>query len=118
MLIKDIPNIMLVCLLSTIIIEIIGTFLFGIRLKKDFINIILANIITNPLVVIIPIIISLRYGLLYRNISLGILEILIVLVEGFLYQKYLSYKKINPYLLSFLLNLLSFLVGEIYWRLV
>ena len=118
MLIKDIPKIMLICLISTIIIETIFAFIFKVRNKKDFLNIILVNIITNPIVVIIPIYIELIYGLTYRNISLIILEILTVLIEGFIYYKYLDYRKINPYLLSFLLNLLSYFIGEIYWRLV
>lgn len=118
MLIKDIPKIMFICLVSTIIIETLFAFIFMVRNKKDFLNITLVNIMTNPIVVIIPTYIGLKYGLTYRNIALIILEILTVLVEGFVYHKYLEYKKINPYLLSFLLNLLSYLIGEIYWRLV
>ena len=118
MLIKDIPKIMIICLLSTIIIETFFAFLFKIRKKKDLLNIILVNVITNPIVVIVSIYIGLRYGLVYRNISLIILEISTVIIEGFIYYKYLDYKKINPYLLSFLLNLLSYFIGEIYWRLV
>ena len=118
MLIRDIPKIMIICLLSTIIIEIFFAFLFKVRKKKDFLNIILVNMITNPIVVITSMYIGLKCGLIYRNISLIILEISTVIIEGFIYYKYLNYRKINPYLLSFLLNLLSYFIGEVYWRLV
>ena len=118
MLIKDIPKIMIICLLSTIIIEVFFSFLFKIRNKKDFLNVILVNMITNPIVVITSIYVGLKYGLSYRNISLVILEISAIIIEGFIYYKYLVYQKINPYLLSFLLNLLSYFIGEVYWRFV
>ena len=87
-------------------------------MKKDFLNVALVNIMTNPLVVIISIYIGLKCGIFYRNIFLVVLEILVVITEGYVYSKYLDYKKINPYLLSLLLNLLSYFIGEIYWRLV
>ena len=118
MLINDIPRIMVTCLLITIIIEVIFALLFKVRDKKDILNVILANIITNPVVVILPHYISFNYGFKLYDIVLLILEILAVIVEGFIYHKYLKYKKINPYLLSLLLNVLSYFIGDIYWRLV
>ena len=113
MLIRDIPYIMIRCLLLTIIIEVLFFLLLKGRNKKDIINVILVNIITNPIVVIIPIYLNLRYGIIYRNISLIILEISIVLIEGFCYKKSLKYNKINPYLLALILNILSYSIGEI-----
>ena len=118
MLISDIPKIMVMCLIITLVIELFFAWLFKVRKKKDFINVALANIITNPIVVITPRFISFNYGFYLYDICLIILEILTVIVEGFLYQRYLQYKKINPYLLSLLLNLLSYFIGDIYWRLV
>ncbi len=118
MLIKDIPRIMITCLLLTLIIELFFAWVFRIKDKKDFFNIMLANIITNPIVVILPHYISFNYGFKLYDVILIILEILAVIVEGVIYQKYLKYKKINPYLLSLLLNLLSYFIGYIYWRLV
>ena len=118
MLIKDIPRIMITCLLLTIVIEVLFALLFKVRDRKDILNVILANIITNPIVVILPHYISFNYGFKLYDVILIILEILTVIVEGFIYQKYLKYKKINPYLLSLLLNLLSYFIGDIYWRLV
>ena len=46
-----------------------------------------------------------------RNIALIILEVLVVFVEGFIYQKYLKKRNINGYLLSLLLNISSYGLG-------
>lgn len=113
MLINDLPLIMLRCLILTIIIEVIIGLILKIKNKKDILNIILVNIITNPIVVSIPVYINIKFGLLERNISLIILEILTLFVEGFIYKKVLNYKKINPYLISLILNMSSYLIGEI-----
>ena len=113
MLINDFPYLMLKCLLCTIIIELIIGFVLKIKNKKDYLNIILVNIITNPLVTSIPVYFNIKFGILERNISLIILEILTVLTEGFIYKKILNYKRINPYLISIILNMSSYLIGEI-----
>ena len=113
MIINELPIVMIKCLLITIIIEIIFALLLKIRDKKDILNILLVNIVTNPLVVSVPVLFNVVYGLFERNICLLILEILAVLLEGIVYKKYLNFKKINPFILSILLNLSSYLVGEI-----
>lgn len=113
MLINDLPLIMLRCLILTIIIEVIIGLILKIKNKKDILNIILVNIITNPIVVSIPVYINIKFGLLERNICLIILEIITLFVEGFIYKKVLNYKKINPYLISLILNMSSYLIGEI-----
>lgn len=113
MLINELPSILAKCLLYTIIIEILIAYLIKIRRKKDIINVILVNCITNPLVSSIPVYFNIRFGLIERNISLIILEILTVLTEGYIYKRVLNYKKINPYLISIILNTTSYLIGEI-----
>lgn len=113
MLINDLPYLMLKCLLCTIIIELIVGIILKIKNKKDYINIILVNIITNPLVSSIPVYFNIKFGILERNISLIILEILTILTEGFIYKKVFKFKKINPYLVSLILNMSSYLIGEI-----
>lgn len=109
----NIPYVMIKCLLFTILIEIIVALILKVKDNKDFINIILANCITNPIVVILPIFIQLKFGLTARWIVLILLEILTVLVEGYIYKKFLNYKKINPFLLSLILNISSYLIGEV-----
>lgn len=110
--INDLPIIMLYCLVITIVIEVIGALLIGVRDKKDILNVILINLVTNPLVTSIPIFMLVYYGFKERVIMLIILELLTFIGEGFIYSKTLVFKKVNPYLLSLILNLLSYGVGE------
>ena len=110
---NELPMIMVRCLILTIVIEVIVGLIIGIRNKKDIINVILVNIVTNPVVVSIPILIYLCFGYNYERLSLYILEVITLFVEGVIYLKVLNYKKINPFLISLFLNLSSYLIGEL-----
>lgn len=110
----NLPLIMLRCLSLTALVETIFAIIFGVRKKKDILNIVLANIITNPPIVSITFACNIFFGLQIRNIILIILEIMVVFIEGVIYFKYLDYKKINPFILALLLNLLSYGFGELY----
>ena len=110
--INELPLIMLICLSSTIVIELIMSLLLGIRNKKDILNVILVNIMTNPLIV--SILMYITYNRLFNTtISIIILEILVVLTEGFTYKKVLTFDKINPYVLSLILNISSYFIGKL-----
>lgn len=110
--INELPLIMLICLSSTIMIELITSLLLGIRNKKDILNVILVNIMTNPLVV--SILMYITYNRLFNTtISIIMLEILVILTEGFTYKKVLTFDKINPYVLSLILNISSYFIGEL-----
>lgn len=113
MFIEELPLVMVRCLIITILIEVIVGIIIGIRDKKDLLNIILVNIMTNPLVVSFPVYILLKYGQTARMIVLYTLEVLTVLAEGFVYFKFFKYKKINGFLVSLILNLSSYLIGEV-----
>lgn len=113
MILNNIPIMMIRCLLITIFIEIILSIILKIKNKKDLLNIVLVNIMTNPLVVTISIYFNIRYGIWERNIIIFILEILAIISEGFVYRKFLEYNKINPYFLSIILNFSSYSIGEI-----
>ena len=106
-------RIMFFNLISTIIIEILIALIFKVRKWKDILNIALVNILTNPLVNAVPFYMNMNYGIIYRHISLFLLEVLAIIVEGFVYKKYLNYKKINPYLLALILNFGSYFMGEL-----
>ena len=108
----DLPSIMIKCLVCTIIIEVLVSLILGVRNKKDILNIVLVNIVTNPLVVSIPIFVMVKFGYNYRMMTLYILEILTVIVEGLIYWLVLNYKKINPFILSLLLNIASYFIGK------
>ena len=104
---------MIICLVATILIECIVAILLRIRNKKDIINIILANILTNPLVVSIPVYFNILYGIYFRNIAYIILEIYAVITEGIIYKKFLKFDQINPFVISIILNAASFGIGEL-----
>ncbi len=111
--INELPLIMIKCLVCTIIIEIVIAKILKVKSKKDFVNIVLVNIMTNPIVVSLPVYINIKYGVFQRNVVLYILEILVVIIEGFTYKKFLNYKRINAYLFSLILNTCSYFIGEI-----
>ena len=110
MVISDLPKVMLISLTCTLIIEIMIAILLRYR-GKDLTNVLLVNILTNPLLNSIVVAINYYYGLKTRNIVLIMLEILVVFVEGFIYDKYLNNRKINGYLLSVILNVSSYVLG-------
>ena len=113
MTISELPLVMIRCLVLTIIMEVILAFIIGIRDKKDIFNVILVNIVTNPIVVSLPFLIMMLYGYRYYKPTIYALEILTLLVEGFIYYKVLKYKKINPFLVSLILNAGSYFIGEV-----
>ena len=113
MIINKFPYIMIKCLLCTIIIEEIVAIVIGVRDKKDILNIMLVNIVTNPIVTSIPVLINFLYGVKLRNIVLVIFEIITLIFEGFVYKKVLKFNKINPFIISMVLNFSSYLLGEI-----
>ena len=110
MLISDLPKVMLISFTCTVIIEISIAFILKYR-GKDLLNVFLVNLLTNPLLNSIVVAINYYYGLKVRNISLYILEVIVLLVEGFIYYKYLNRKKINGFLLSLILNIASYGLG-------
>ena len=95
----------------TIIIETLLAYILKIREKENLLNIIIINFITNVALNIFIIISSILFNKLIINIIL--LEILIIVVEGIFYKKKLSYKKINPFLISLILNTVSYLFSII-----
>ena len=118
MTINELPLVMVRCLLLTIFIETSVALLLKVRDKKDILNVVLVQMITNPLVVSIPFVVILIFGYKYYQITIYILEIINVFVEGFIYYKLLNYKKINPFVLALILNVVSYLIGEVLNRFV
>jgi len=109
-------NSLFFALLLTIIIELIIAWLLGYKKKPEIITIILINVITNPL---------LNYLLLINDrssffkITLGIiilLELIVVLIEWGLLFFTLQEKPKKLLVLSFVMNLCSFLTGLIIFK--
>lgn len=103
---------MFINLVLTIFIELGISLLLGIRKRNDINNIIYINCITN---IVLNYIINILSIIFYKNIFivyviLGILEILVIFIEYIYYKNNLK-SKINPLLLSIILNTLSFTIG-------
>ena len=113
MMLHEIPYYIIRSLVLTIIIEVVIGIIIGIRNKKDILNVVLVNMITNPIVNVIPITLNVYVSLRARNISIYILEILVLFTEGLIYKKVLDYKKLNYFLISLILNLSSYGIGII-----
>ena len=95
----------------TLILELTGALLFGLRQKQDLRLVALVNIVTNPVIVL-----TCNLFLLFSDFPLPwywmlAMEALAVLTEGFIYHKGLSHKPIHPFLLSLLLNGVSYIGG-------
>ena len=107
------PTVMAVSLGLTLVIEIVMGLLLGVRKFKNILNIILANLITNPLLVSVTYYVGLMYDEPAHYITLGVLEVLAILTEGLLYKKYLKYDKFKPLILSLILNICSFAIVSV-----
>lgn len=107
------PKVMFNCLIITIILEVFTALIFKVRSTKDLLNIVLINIVTNPVLVVITYYVNIYYSMKVYYIVLIILELCVVFIEGFVYKKYLKFKNINPFVLAFILNCSSYFIGRI-----
>ena len=93
----------------TLIIEYIIIKLIFIK-KKVFVPVVLVNVLTNPLVVYVYSIMSV-YSFEYKDIILIILELLVVIVEGFVYKYLLEINLKKAIIISFVSNAIAYLTG-------
>lgn len=105
-------------LFFTLIIEIAVAFLIKIRKPKDILNVGLVNVLTNPIVVSSTFLTGFFFGNDARTAAIIILEIAVLIGEALIYGKTLSSKRINPFLISLILNVASYFSGEILNRLI
>ena len=102
----------LLSLILTLFLEVLLSFFLGIRKKYDFLIIILINIATNVSINVIINAVN-HFDPSYLWTAIMILEVIVVLIEGFVYMKANIFKVINPFLASLILNTVSFLGGLI-----
>lgn len=107
-------EIILICLLVTIVLEVILARILGLR-KIDIVYVMLTNVFTNPLMNLSYNFISSSYSnSIFENvIILLILEIIVFLVEGFIFKICLKNKEKNGFLISYVLNSFTFMIGMI-----
>ncbi len=102
---------MLRSLVCTLVIEIILAIILRVRKKSDLLIIALANVMTNPLVVSLGFLSGFFFGTKVRIICMIFLELFAFVSEAVVYKFALNQKKLNPFLLSLLLNAASYLSG-------
>ena len=117
MTLEQLPLIMLRALALTIIIECAAAWILGIRTKHDQTTVALVNLMTNPLVVSMGAAVRFFIGIPVMLPATLVMEAAVVAAEGAIYNKTLEAKK-NPYVLSLICNMTSYLVGEILNRFV
>ena len=102
-------------LILTIIIELAVALILRVRAKYDIIYVVLVNCLTNPTVIVAYILLAKLLAISSNDITnyilVALLEGIVWIVEGLLFKKLLEYKKINPFLLSLILNVASFGLG-------
>ncbi len=103
---------LVISLFLTLIIEMITSTWVGIKEGYDMTVVILANIITNPVVVFVSncILHFVNNDVTYY-IVIGIMEILAVIVEYLVFKRYLKYCKKSPMFISLFNNIISFFIG-------
>ena len=102
---------LIISLILAIFIESLVSIIIGIRKSNDIITIIAANTLTNPTVVFIAnVLYNYELVLLYWIIVI-LMEVIVVVIEGKIYEKILSFKQISGLLLSFINNIISFGIG-------
>lgn len=105
-------------LITTIIIEALFASLFKVK-KRNLLIVVLAQIITNPAVVLVSNLVyfsSLEQPEPIKNyyIAMAIMEIIAITIEGFLFKFFFEdYKTLNPFILSLILNVISLSIGLI-----
>lgn len=96
----------------TILIEW-GLSCIFLRTKSDRQIVVLAQCLTNPVLNVL-IIINYHLNLFNPIATLAVLETLVILIEAIIYKKSFNEQtKLSPFILSTLLNLVSFSIGQL-----
>ena len=107
---KDVILVFSVCLFLTIILEVATAVLIGIRKGFDLTVILLVNVLTNPIVVLTGMVMG-SYTTVPRAVYITVLELAAFITEALFYRKLLYTRKPSPFLLSLILNCVSFFIG-------
>lgn len=117
MTLEQLPLIMIRALLITIAVECAVAWLLGVRSLRDQKIVVLANILTNPILVSTEAAVLLfagRQALLYASV---LLEVLAITVEGLVYRKRIRVST-GPLILSLVCNIASVAAGIILDRFI
>lgn len=112
MILKRIASSLIRDLLLTIILEGTAAFVLRVRTLRGQITVLLANLVTNPVLNAILLIVSFYLSKDLYYVFLVPLEILAAAAEGLIYRNTLPDIK-RPFILSLLLNLCSYGIGTL-----
>lgn len=112
MTLEQLPLIMLRALCFTIMIECAAGWIMGVRDRQGQSIIVLVNLLTNPLVVSLGAAILFFAGHEYLAPATIAMEMIVVIAEGMIYKSHLTVK-MDPFTLSLVCNLSSYLIGVI-----
>lgn len=110
--VTDVLPTMATNLTVTIVLEVGTAFLLRYR-KRDLGFVFLVNLLTNPVVVISVMTATFFHGRSGWLLSTVIMEAFALVCEWLIYRKCLSKQKPNPFMLSLILNAVSYCTGEI-----
>jgi hypothetical protein len=105
----------LIPLVLTLVLELFMAYLFGYRKKKEILAITFINLITNPLMNFIILVLAIYFELFY-NFSIFyplVLEFLVIIVEWLLLKYTIDQKSSSLLKLSIVMNLFSLIFGLI-----
>lgn len=106
------------CLVLTVLIELGTAAALGVRRGRDFANISLVNLLTNPVVVVTSFLVNFfTFGMAKYIVCIVLLEIAAFFTEALIYKKTLYFNRLNPFILSLILNAASYLSGLVVNRL-
>ncbi len=94
----------------TLLLETAAALALGIRQRRDLLLVLLVNVLTNP-VVVLTLNLFLLAGQTPPWYLVAILETAAVTIEALLYRSRLEYRRIHPFLLSLILNSISYIGG-------
>ncbi len=107
---KEIILTLAVCLLLTLVLEEATALAAGVRRRFDLAVIFFTNTLTNPAAVFAGILIR-TYTSVPGMICVIILEAAVFLTEALIFRKLLFARKPNAFLLSLMLNGVSYIIG-------
>lgn len=110
MVVKQIILTLIVCLILTLVLEEITALIAGVRKGFDLTVILFSNLLTNPVVVFSGMLLA-SFTNIPRPVYIIVLELAAFITEALIYRKLLFTKKPSPFLLSLILNIVSFFVG-------
>ena len=110
MVVKQIILTLIVCLILTLVLEEITALIVGVRKGFDLTVILFSNLLTNPVVVFSGMLLA-SFTSIPRPVYIIVLELAAFITEALIYRKLLFTKRPSPFLLSLILNSVSFFAG-------